>query len=397
MTLATLEQSVPLSSTELATVDLERVTEVARRHSLIAEFLRKEGYSALLLQNPVNYAWLTVGGSSIRSSSCTSRPALFVTPDARVVVCNNVESPLIFEHEVAGLGFQLKERPWSEPRSVILADLCRGRRVASDWVHPLAVEVGLHVQAMRLPLSAYDVGRMRTAGRLVAHALEATARGLVPGRSEAEIAGEISHRLLKHEVVPERLQVMGDGRGRRFRHWAFSGQPVNKYGTLVVVGRYQGLHVGAARTFSFGDPPADLLQDYERAALVQATGMFFSQAGWEFFEVWNRVKRIYEKCGAGDAWRLADQADVVEYECGPVSLMPTSEFRLFAGVPVFWHPSVGAAMMGDTVLVTERGTEVLTPATDWPKVPISVKGVLVEVPGILLIPAMNGRATPRLT
>ena len=106
---------------------------------------------------------------------------------------------------------------------------------------------------------------------------------------------------------------------------------------------------------SFGDPPAEFLKAYEQAALVTATGMFFSQAGWELFEVWNRVKRIYEKCGAADEWRLGDQADIVEYEFGPVSLMPTSEFRLFPGVPVFWHPSVGSVMLGETVLVTERG------------------------------------------
>uniref|UniRef100_A0A7C4QLA9 M24 family metallopeptidase n=1 Tax=Schlesneria paludicola TaxID=360056 RepID=A0A7C4QLA9_9PLAN len=394
MTLATLEHSAPLSSAEFATIDLERVTEVARRHGLIADFLRKEGYSALLLQCPVNYAWLTVGGGAVRGGSL---PSLFVTPDARVVVCNNVDTPLIFEHDVAGLGFQLKERPWSEPRSVMIADLCRGRRVASDVPTPQTVDVGFPIQAMRLPLSLYDMSRLRTAGRLVAHAVEATARGLVPGRTEAEIAGELSHRLLKHSVWPERLQVLGDGRGRRFRHWSFAEQPVQKFGTILAVGRYQGLHVGAARTFSFGDPPPELLQDYERAALVSATGMFFSQAGWELFEVWNRVKRIYEKCGAGDEWRLADQADIVEYEFGPVSLMPTSEFRLFSGVPVFWHPSVGPVLMGDTILVTDRGAEVITPASDWPMVPISVKGVAVDVPGILVIPAVNGRATPRLT
>jgi Xaa-Pro aminopeptidase len=390
MALATLEESVPLSSTEFATVDLDRVTEVARRHRLIAEFLRKEGYSALLLQCPLNFAWLTVGGNAGRCSSNCAVPALFVTPDARVIVCNNVDTPLVFEHEIAGLGFQLKERPWTEPRSVMIADLCRGRRVASDSPSANAVDVGLHVRAMRLPLSEYDQAKMRTAGRLVAHAVEATARGLTPGRTEAEIAGELAHRLMKHEVQPERIQILADGQGKRFRHWTYTASPVLQSCTLSAVGRYKGLYVGAARTVSFGDPSGELLAAFEQASLVLATGMFFSQAGWELFEIWNRVKRIYEKCGAADEWRLADQADVVEYELGPVSLMPTSEFRLFAGVPVYWHPSVGPVLTGDTVFVTDRGAELLTPATDWPKVPICVKGASVDVPGILLLPQTNG-------
>ena len=113
--------------------------------------------------------------------------------------------------------------------------------------------------------------------------------------------------------------------------------------------------------------------------------MYFSQPDWELFEVWNRIHRIYEKSGAAAEWRLADQADVVEYAFGSVPLMPNSEFRLTAGVPVFWHPSVGPSLMGDTVLVTSNGTEILTPPSDWPMVPVSVKGVNIEVPAILVV------------
>ena len=124
---------------------------------------------------------------------------------------------------------------------------------------------------------------------------------------------------------------------------------------------------------------------FEQAALVAATGMFFSQPEWELFEVWNRVRRIYEKTGAGSEWQRADQADVVEYEFGSVPLMPNSEFRLSPGVPIFWHPSVGPVLMGDTVIVTKDGTEVLTPPSEWPTVPISVKGVSINIPGILVV------------
>ncbi|HUQ69017.1 MAG TPA: M24 family metallopeptidase [Planctomycetaceae bacterium] len=393
MTLATLDITTPLSSAEFATVDLDRVTEVIRRHRLLADFLRTEGYTAALLESPANFAWLTVSDGTRRCTSSACSPALFVTADARVIVCNNVDTPLLFEHEVAGLGFQLKERPWSEPRHVMINDLCRGRKVVGDKPIGNVLDVGMHLQGMRMPLSEYDIGRLRAAGRMVAHAVEATARSLTPGRTEADIAGELAHRLVKHNVHPERLQVVGDGRGDRFRHWTYSDTPAHKFCTISAVARYQGLHVGAARTVSFGDPSSDLLHHYQQAALVTATGMFFSQAGWELFEVWNRVKRIYEKCGAVDEWRLADQADVVEYEFGCVPMMPTSEFKLFPGVPVYWHPSVGPVMMGETVLVTERGAELLTPSTSWPTVSISVKGVAVEVPGILVIPGTNG-ATP---
>lgn len=385
MSTSSVDLSDPFSSAEFATIDTTRVNEVTRRHRLIREFLNREDYAALLLQNPANFAWLTTGAQNQRGGSTGQTGALFVTPEARVIVCSNSETAQYFEAEVPGLGFQLKERPWFEPKAVMVSDLCRGRRVASDTGLKGTDDVSMMLLGMRLPLTDHDTELTREAGRLVTHAVEATARTLKSGRSEAEIAGEIAHRLYKHGVYPERIQILGDGRGRRFRYWTFDQTKVHRYCTISVVGRYQGLHVGVARTVSFGEAPSELLAAFEPAALVAATGIYFSQPEWELFEVWNRVQRLYEKSGAAAEWRLADQADIVEYAFGSVPLMPTSEFRLTAGTPVFWHPSVGPAVMGDTVLVTKEGTEIVTPPREWPTVPISVKGVNIDIPAILVV------------
>ena len=380
-----VDLSDPLSSAEFAAIDMNRMAEIDRRHALVREFLEREGYAALLLQQSANFAWLTAGTVNQRGGTTGATGALFVTPEARLIACSNANTSQFFESDVAGMGFQLKERPWFEPRPVMIADLCRGRRVASDTGVNGTNEVSLLILGMRLPLSPYDFDPLRHAGRVLTHAIEATARAFSRGRTEAEIAGEVSHRLIKHGVVPERIQILGDGRGRRFRCWAGDQSVVQRYCTISAVGRYRGLHVGAARTVSLGEPPSDLLQAFEPAALIAATGMYFSQPEWELFEVWNRVRRLYEKTGVGSEWQQADQADVVEYEFGSIPLMPSSEFRLTSGVPIFWHPSVGPALMGDTVLVNATGTEIVTSTGEWPTVPISVKGVNIKIPGILVV------------
>ena len=385
MGFSTVDLSDPLSSGEFATLDMVRMAEIDRRHSLIREFLDRDNFAALLLQQPANFAWLTGGGLNQRGGMTGHSGCVFVTPDARLIACSNADTAQFFESDVAGLGFQLKERPWFEPRTVMVADLCRGRRVASDTGVNGTEDVSLRLLGMRLPLNDYDIEKMREAGRLLTHGIEATARAFTRGRTEAEIAGEVSHRLLKRGVIPERIQILGDGRGRRFRYWNHDQSTVQRYCTISVVGRYHGLYVGAARTVSIGEPPNDLLTAFEQAALIAATGMFFSQPEWELFEVWNRVRRIYEKTGAASEWQRADQADVVEYDFGSVPLMPNSEFRLSPGVPIFWHPSVGPVLMGDTVIVTSAGTEILTPPSEWPTVPISVKGVNINIPGILVV------------
>ena len=190
---------------------------------------------------------------------------------------------------------------------------------------------------------------------------------------------------MKQGLIPERIQVLADGRGRRFRYWNFDQSPVQRDCTISAVGRYRGLHVGAARTVALEDPAPDLLAAYEPAAMIAATGMYFSQANWEFFEIWNRVRRIYEKTGVASEWHQADIEDVVEYEFGSIPLMPRGEYRLSEGVPLFWHPSVGPVLMGDTILVHDGPMEILTSSPSWPTLCISVKGTNITVPAMLVI------------
>ena len=53
-------------------------------------------------------------------------------------------------------------------------------------------------------------------------------------------------------------------------------------------------------------------------------------------------------------------------------------------MPVHWHPSVGSAQVGDTILVTDDGCEVVTKATDWPTLYVTVKGKPMYLPDLLV-------------
>jgi hypothetical protein len=101
-------------------------------------------------------------------------------------------------------------------------------------------------------------------------------------------------------------------------------------------------------------------------------------------QVWARLQRIYEKFGAPDEWRLADQGEVCGYEACECSVVPGSDFRLESGQPVFWHPTVGPAIVGDTLLIQPEGQASLTRSVQWPMLTVAVKGVSIELPGILV-------------
>lgn len=383
MSLVTLGALEPISSTNLPVGDPQRLNDIEQKHRLISELLESGGYDALLLQNPGNLSWMTSGADMSRAGSNETTASLFVTRDARVVIASNADSPQIFDRSLPGLGFQLKERPWHESRDTLVDDLCRGRAVVSDTGFGNTFDIAAQLKNMRMVPSTLERERIRALGKQVAHAVEATARHCLPGQTECEIAGELSHRLIKHRVIPERIQVWADGSAQRYSHWSYGEAAVERSCSISVVGRRWGLSAGAARTVCFGEPTKELNDAYCRATLIQATGIFFSQPDWALFEIWNRVHRIYNKFGCADEWRKTDQAEVLGYDVCEVPIVPKSEFRLAARMPVFWHPSVGPAVTGDTALVADDVPEIVTPSDDWPQLTIVVKGVTLERPNML--------------
>lgn len=377
------QMSSPMSSGEIRVTDPQRGIEIDGKHGRVAEFLEEQGFDALLLRSPHNFSWFTTGGNCFRGMSNQSTAALFLTREARVVICSNIDSGQLFDRELYGLGFQLKERPWYESRDVLVEDICRGRNVASDTAFANTTNVSDRLVDLRQPLSEFEIERLRDLGSQVAHAVEATCRNLELGQTEAEIAGELSHRLLKHGIESEILQVLADGQGHRYRHWSYGEDTVQRYAVISAVGRRSGLCAGATRTVSFGEPTQDVKQSHHRALMIEATGAHFSQANWSLSETWLRVQRIYEKFNGEEEWQLASQGDVIGYFPSDVAITPQCEYMLKPGTAVWWHPSVGPAMVGDTILVNEHTFEVVTAAQEWPMIRVDVKGMPYLLPDIL--------------
>jgi hypothetical protein len=371
----------PVSSDNLQTVDLDRLHEVERRHALVSEYLTLRNLDAVLLLRPENFAWMTCGGDNTGRSGSERAAALFITPEARLVLCSAVDSGQLFDCELNGLGFQLKERPWTEDRAVLMRDLCRGRTVAIDTSPADGLNDDL--ADFRIVMSAREHDSLRSLGIDLAHCIEAAARHCEQGNTEAEVAGHVAHRLIRREIVPTSIQVMADGQGRRYRHWAFSDERIERFAVITAIGRRQGLHLGVSRTVCFNSPPQELLESHQHASLVQATGMYFSSTDWTYADTWSRVARIYEKFGAPDEWRSAEQAEVIGYDRCESAVIPDSARKFVAGSAIYWHPSVRSAMSGDSILLHPDGVEVLTVGDNWPMLPVMVKGLPLPRPAIL--------------
>lgn len=394
-----------MSSAELPTIELEiqdleaslpesqeqppvspRSEDVAIKQQRIAEFLEDEGYEAVLLSRQDSFAWFTAGGDSgAGTSSDAGQMSLFVTRDQRCVLATNTESGRTFEEEVAGLGFQLKECRWHEPRDRLFEDICRGRKVASDTGVCGTTNELDKLRRLRINLTELERQRYRELGRAVSHAVEAACRNARPGETEHELAGELSHRLIRHGISPVSMYVAGEERAGQFRLAPHKAQPIRRRVTISVAARRHGLCATASRTVCFGQSDKEFFERHYFCSMIDATYIFFSQPGEQASEVFRRAKRIYEKTGVAHEWMLAPQGGVTGYSPIEVMLVPSSQFRFRPGMALAWSPSVAAARSGDTVMLHENGFEILTPTQQWPGLIISVKGFEVERPGVLVL------------
>lgn len=364
-----------------------RRDDVELKHQRIREFLDRTGQDAVVLGRADSIAWFTSGGDLAQDyCSDNSSILLFINRNCRAVVADNVQSCRIFEEELAGMGFQLKERPWFDDPHRVVAELCHNKRIATDlsaegcpqWRRALDP-----IRDLRRQLTTLERQRLRELGRTLALAVEATCRNFDRGEREADVAGHLAHRLIREGVAPVDLRVASDDRLARFRQPTFKATPILKKATIAVTGRRHGLCASVTRTVSFGPPEDDFRANHTLAAMVDATCIFFSRPGEPIAEVFRRARRIYEKFNAPHEWTLDYQGVLIGYSPREALLTPDSPITLEPNMAVCWNPSVGSARSEDTIVVDSRGFEVVTAAQDWPQVEVAVKGYSLPRPAIL--------------
>ena len=134
---------------------------------------------------------------------------------------------------------------------------------------------------------------------------------------------------------------------------------------------------------SFGPVDQEFRDCHTLASMVDATYIYFSRPGEPITEVFRRARRIYEKFDHPHEWTLDYQGAIIGYAARELPLFPDCPTRLQSGTALCWSPSVGSARSGDTIVIDDRGFEVVTEAQDWPKMEVTVKGFNIPRPGIL--------------
>ncbi|MBM3993819.1 MAG: hypothetical protein FJ303_06660 [Planctomycetes bacterium] len=366
------------------TAPMDRRSDVEHKQARIAGYLQEIGCDGLVVLNPDSFAWLTGGGAPRGILDPDAMPGLYFTPDARWLLCSSVDSQRIFDEEIDGLGFQLKEWPCHQERASLLADLIQGRNIASDSPIGECKAVAPQLALMRRTLTDYEIACYRILGQTLSHALEATGRMLAAGESEREVAGQIAHRLLHRGVHPLLISVTADSRGRAYRQASFTSAPVTRTCVMTVAARKYGLCARASRSISFGPPDANFRRDHDNTCKISATYVAGSWPDSVPRQILLTGQRIYQLTGVEHEFYLATQGHLTGHAPVEMTISLKDESLLQARWAVTWCVSVGAGVSCDTFLISDDGPRTITSAENWPLKRIRIQGAEFVRPDVLI-------------
>jgi Xaa-Pro aminopeptidase len=382
MTSETLVQAIPQGG-PVAEGGPERRSDIDAKQARVAALLERVKCDGLLVLDPHNFAWLTSGAVARAVLDPAEQPALYFSGEQRWLLASNGTSQRLFDEEIDGLGFQLKEWPWHLGRQQLIADLCQGRSVACDVPFDNLRPVADDLRAMRRALTPYEQACLRALGLVLTHSLEATCRTLAPGETEREVAGQVSHRLIHRGALPLYVGVAADGRSGLYREFGYTSTPVGSYVVLTATARKYGLCATASRSVSFGPPDETFRAEHNAVCKVGATYVASTWPDALPREILAAGRRVYGLTGYEHEWRQAPQGHVTGRAVVELALTPNTEDLFQPGWAVTWSAGIGAARSCDTFLVTEEGPRVITPTEPWPLKRIRVQGADFVRPDIL--------------
>lgn len=361
-----------------------RRADIDIKQAQVAWLLEVMQCEAALLLVPAHVAWFTAGMNVRGLVADSERPAVYTNGKQRWLLCSNVDTQRLFDEELDQLGFQLKEWAWDAGRAELLMNVTAGRKVCCDRPLPNTPQAAERLRPLLRQLSAFELDEYRELGRLVAHAVEATARNSSRGNTEEELAGQVGHRILHHGAEVGPVSVTADHRGAKFRRAGFTSAPVTRTCMIQATAHRGGLFATASRAVSFGPPPDDFKKGYDLALRLAAVYRSVSRPD----EGMTSARKVGQAILAGTGFEHEGRLAQPGYGAGR---FPAEELRR-AGAdepfvhaqPLVWQPRVGPAAVVDTVVVGAEGPECVTPPQEWPFKRVTVRGQAHDIPDILV-------------
>jgi Xaa-Pro aminopeptidase len=363
-----------------------RRADIDVKQAQIAWLLEQIECEAALLVNPAHVAWFTAGMNVRGLIAESERPGVYTNGRQRWLLCSNIDTQRLFDEELDQLGFQLKEWTWEGGRADLFVNITTGRKVCCDRPLPNMPQIAERLRPVLRVLSTYEQEEYRTLGRLVAHAVEATARNITRNSTEEEVAGQLGHRILHRGAEPVAISVTADGRGSKYRRAGFSNSQIKQTCVIQATAQRGGLYATASRSVAFGTPNETFIKCHDLALKLAAIYRSFTRPEETVTSARKAAHVVVAETEYEYDWRFSQPG----YGSGRFAVEELrragQDERFLLGQSFVWQPRIGPAAVVDTVIATADGGECVTPPTDWPFKRVLIRGKTQDVPDVLVMP-----------
>jgi Xaa-Pro aminopeptidase len=370
----------------------KRTEELQRR-------LKEDGYDVAILSDEGSiyyyaqyhsYLYMTFG-----------RPTMMVVP---VTAAPTIITPTLEEEMCRAMSWVEDVRPWLDgldgewrpPLEKLLGSYRRGKigiehdaipQTVRDFlsqVHDTAKtsDISQHVSAMRMIKDADEIKVARDAGKMAIAMVEAARDAIGVGVPEYEVAlaaitagtrkaAELSRGYSDDPLMSPTIhfhQIMSSGRRVAMCHHRSTTRTMEKYDPIFLCfcghAEYRQFKIGFDRMYFIGDVKDEYARMYEIALKSQKAGMSVLRPGVTAEEVHRAYADVIRGAGFEYPYRHGRAVgysfvEKPELKFGDKTVLrPGMIFAMDGGAT---KPGVFRSQVGDTVLVTENGCEVLTP------------------------------------
>ena len=361
-----------------------KLAELKEKRQRLAEFLKKNHLSCILLSRHENIAWITGGQVEVRVAygSETGAASLLLTSDGLCYyLASNNEGPRLAAEEFAGLGYEPALYPWHEGRGELVARLADSGKIASDTPLPGTTHVSLG--SLRAPLLPAEILRLRALGRATAEATTEVLQSLEPGVTEYEMAARTSSALLSRGITPTVILMGTDERIFKYRHAVPRAGRLEKYGMVNLCARKWGLIVSMTRFVHFGAMPQSLKDSFIAAARINSELIHATHAGATAAQLFAVAQKAYASVGAAEELELHHQGGACGYVEREWLILPGGTQTVTPPQSFAYNPSLRGAKAEDTVIIGNGPAEAVTATPALPKIETVIDGTSYISAGVL--------------
>lgn len=221
------------------------------------------------------------------------------------------------------------------------------------------------LRELRMVKESAEIDALRSAGAAIDRVHARVPGFLVPGRTEADVAADISEAIVAEGHSAVAFVIVGSGPHGADPHHGYSDRQLTQ-GDIVVVdigGTYgPGYHSDSTRTYSIGEPDPEVAQHYSVLERAQRAAFEFVRPGVTAEQVDAAARDVLAEAGLAEYFvhRTGHGIGLCVHEEPYIVAgndLPLAEGMAFSIEPGIYFPGQWGARVEDIVVVTSEGAE----------------------------------------